>query len=321
MVSLDFFSLTAFSPAMVLVVLSAILCLSFTAGGLLVVFRFRQTRRSEHFHLLQYFLILLYVYGYYSLWSAIALAGFMEMENVERVAALVAQMGAPFFLVALLMLVLWTARIHERAAAPLLGFAAAASVLLMAAALQWAPGTDDPVRALCSVAAFVASMLLATALLAGGKAPARPVVRPEGRRWLLALTVATGLIHLTALTPLHTLAHFEALFVLAFYLFNTALVVVYAYQAPEALMQPQLSLEDFLLKYGISRREADILRGIYAGKTNQEIASALFISLQTVKDHSSRIYQKTFVKNRAQLSTLIRESQTLEKTPLLQKSD
>jgi hypothetical protein len=33
MFSLDFFSLTAFSPDIVLAVLSAILCLSFTAGG------------------------------------------------------------------------------------------------------------------------------------------------------------------------------------------------------------------------------------------------------------------------------------------------
>lgn len=314
MFSLDYFSLTAFSPDIVLAVLSAILCLSFTAGGLLVVFRFRQTRRSEHFHLLQYFLILLYVYGYYSLWSGIALAGFMDMENVERVAALVAQMGAPFFLVALLMLLLWTARIHGRAAAPLLGFASAGSVLLMAVALQWAPGTSDPVRVLCSVAAMVTSLVLVLALLSPRQPAAGPVIKPEDRRWLVALSAAAGLIHLTALTPLHTLAHFDALFVLAFYLFNTALVVVYTYLAPEALMQPQLSLEDFLVKYGISRREADILRGIYAGKTNQEIATSLFISLQTVKDHSSRIYQKTFVKNRAQLSTLIRESQSLQGT-------
>jgi DNA-binding NarL/FixJ family response regulator len=53
------------------------------------------------------------------------------------------------------------------------------------------------------------------------------------------------------------------------------------------------------------------VRGIYAGKTNQEIANQLFIALQTVKDHSSRVYQKTFVKNRAQLTTLIRETQNV----------
>lgn len=65
---------------------------------------------------------------------------------------------------------------------------------------------------------------------------------------------------------------------------------------------------DFIARHGISKREADIIDGIYAGKTNQEIANQLFISLQMVKDHSSRIYQKTQVRNCAQLTTLIRES-------------
>ncbi len=116
-----------------------------------------------------------------------------------------------------------------------------------------------------------------------------------------------------AFTPLAQAAHYETIFVVLFYLFNTALVVFYAYQAVDDEVQPQprVSLDDFLSRYGISKREADIVHGIYAGKTNQEIANQLFITLQTVKDHSSRIYQKTFVKNRAQLTTLIRETQNV----------
>ncbi|MDT8374569.1 MAG: LuxR C-terminal-related transcriptional regulator [Bacteroidales bacterium] len=42
------------------------------------------------------------------------------------------------------------------------------------------------------------------------------------------------------------------------------------------------------------------------GLSNQEIADRLFISLQTVKDHTSRIYTKTNVRNRMQLMTLVR---------------
>ena len=57
------------------------------------------------------------------------------------------------------------------------------------------------------------------------------------------------------------------------------------------------------------RWETDIIQGIYAGKTNQEIADQLFITIQTVKDHSSRIYQKTQVKNRTQLAALLRDTQ------------
>jgi DNA-binding NarL/FixJ family response regulator len=42
-------------------------------------------------------------------------------------------------------------------------------------------------------------------------------------------------------------------------------------------------------------------RKIWLGKTNKQIAEELFISLQTVKDHTHRIYSKLGVKSRTQL--------------------
>ena len=45
-------------------------------------------------------------------------------------------------------------------------------------------------------------------------------------------------------------------------------------------------------------------REICKGKTNQQIADDLFITLQTVKDHTHNIYKKVKVKNRVQLSQL-----------------
>lgn len=61
----------------------------------------------------------------------------------------------------------------------------------------------------------------------------------------------------------------------------------------------------FLTEYNISKREEEVVREICEGKTNKEISDSLFISLQTVKDHVYRIYQKTDVKNRVQLINLI----------------
>lgn len=312
MLSLDLISFNFVPFDTALLLLSFTLCLSLTAGGMLVVFRFRQSRRSSSFHYLQYFLILLYVYGYYSLWSGILLAGFMDIENVERVATLVAQMGAPFYLVSLGMLLLWTARVHERRAAPLVACSVALSVILILFTWQTGIALKDTISTLGSLLALSVSLVLFVVLV-GTRVS---IVKPQGRPWVLTLAATAGLMHLSEFMPFADGAQFDTVFVLFFYLFNTALVVVYAYQATDELMQPQLTLDDFLHKYAISRREADILRGIYAGKTNQEIANQLFISLQTVKDHSSRIYQKTFVKNRAQLSTLIRESQDQRGSPI-----
>lgn len=64
------------------------------------------------------------------------------------------------------------------------------------------------------------------------------------------------------------------------------------------------NFEAFCLKYEISRREAEIIREIQAGKSNREIAGTLFITLQTVKDHIHRIFTKTGVSNRVQLINL-----------------
>jgi DNA-binding NarL/FixJ family response regulator len=70
-------------------------------------------------------------------------------------------------------------------------------------------------------------------------------------------------------------------------------------------------------KYGISRREWEIIQLISTGKSNRDIEDELYISLATVKDHVHNIYTKTGVKNRVQLTNLARnfilENQESEK--------
>ncbi|MCK7539199.1 MAG: helix-turn-helix transcriptional regulator [Marinilabiliales bacterium] len=70
---------------------------------------------------------------------------------------------------------------------------------------------------------------------------------------------------------------------------------------------PQLpqGIGEFIRRHEISPREADIIAEICNGLSNQEIADKLFISLQTVKDHTSRIYSKTNVRNRMQLMAMV----------------
>ena len=74
---------------------------------------------------------------------------------------------------------------------------------------------------------------------------------------------------------------------------------------PEQLPLPR-GIEDFIRRNEISPREAEIIAEICNGLSNQEIADRLYISLQTVKDHTSRIYMKTNIRNRMQLMALVR---------------
>jgi NarL family two-component system response regulator LiaR len=53
-------------------------------------------------------------------------------------------------------------------------------------------------------------------------------------------------------------------------------------------------------KLGISKRELDVLQLMAEGLSNQEIAERLFVSLNTVKTHSSNILEKLDVKRRTQ---------------------
>jgi DNA-binding NarL/FixJ family response regulator len=52
----------------------------------------------------------------------------------------------------------------------------------------------------------------------------------------------------------------------------------------------------------LSERELDIARSIARGRTNQEIAAELFISLSTVKTHITRIQNKLGVRNRVEIA-------------------
>lgn len=50
----------------------------------------------------------------------------------------------------------------------------------------------------------------------------------------------------------------------------------------------------------ISKRELEVLELMAQGLSNQEIASHLFVSLNTIKTHSSNLFQKLEVKRRTQ---------------------
>ena len=53
-------------------------------------------------------------------------------------------------------------------------------------------------------------------------------------------------------------------------------------------------------QYPLSERELEVLRAMAEGLSNQEIADKLFVSLNTVKTHTSNIYSKLHVQRRTQ---------------------
>ena len=58
--------------------------------------------------------------------------------------------------------------------------------------------------------------------------------------------------------------------------------------------------EEQLKQRGITKRELEILQLIAQGMSNREIAEKLFVSENTVKTHSSRLFDKLSAKRRTQ---------------------
>ncbi|MBI1224368.1 MAG: DNA-binding response regulator [Bacteroidetes bacterium] len=73
-------------------------------------------------------------------------------------------------------------------------------------------------------------------------------------------------------------------------------------------------VEASLSKLGISKREHEVLCLIAEGHSNQEIADQLFLSLNTVKSHSSNLFSKLDVKRRTQAIQRAKELGLLPET-------
>jgi len=63
---------------------------------------------------------------------------------------------------------------------------------------------------------------------------------------------------------------------------------------------------EFLTQYGITEREREIILKVMQGKSNEEIARELFISLATVKTHLHNIYKKVGIDSRYDLLARVR---------------
>ncbi|MFC9926625.1 response regulator [Streptomyces sp. NPDC127190] len=62
----------------------------------------------------------------------------------------------------------------------------------------------------------------------------------------------------------------------------------------------------------LSARETEVIRAIARGRTNQEIAAALFITLSTVKSHLATIQNKLGVRNRVEIAAWAWESRLMD---------
>ncbi|QYJ67532.1 response regulator transcription factor [Flavobacterium litorale] len=89
---------------------------------------------------------------------------------------------------------------------------------------------------------------------------------------------------------------------------ETIVVEKKVYLKPEtAFVRNEAALKDS----NLSPREIDVLELMAKGMSNAEIAEQLFVSLNTVKTHSSKLYEKLEVKRRTQAVEKARQLQLI----------
>ncbi len=82
----------------------------------------------------------------------------------------------------------------------------------------------------------------------------------------------------------------------------------------------RVPIENFMLNEtelqlrNISKRELEVLTLMAQGLSNQEIAEELFVSLNTVKTHSAKLFEKLEVKRRTQAIETAKKLQLLPPT-------
>jgi DNA-binding CsgD family transcriptional regulator len=302
-----------------LIYLVFILSVAMAAGAITIASGLRKKFTHGIFSTLLYYVAFIFAFGFYGIWGQAVikafLASYISPELLERFSDIAILLGLPFIVFAWMMLIRLAVEISGRknnnwfvTAFLFLNF----SFIVIVGYLVAKTNTVLPVSL---IRTFFISMNIIYTLTASGL-----ILFPLKRKALIhdlnRKVVASSIMFITLLQC--TLLYFytsqiliAVAFILAFFAGNTFLPVYLNYGTilTSFLAEPakDLSLEEFCKKYEVSPRETDIVREICNGLSNKEISGKLFISLQTVKDHTHRIYSKTNVRSRAQLMNLVKE--------------
>lgn len=303
-----------------LIYLVFILSVALAAGGVVISSKLRNRFRHDVFSTLLYYQVFIYTFGFYGIWGQVALkaflSGYIQADILRRMSDILLLMGLPFLIFAWLMLIRFSLDISGRKHPGwfsglflLINF----SLLITVGFITTEAGVERPASLikyyfiiLDFIYSFSASLLILF--------PHRrfSIVHDHDRKIIAPVLFFIMILQCILLLFYTSGFYISIVFIFSFFAGNTFLPVYLNYGTLFSAFygdnNKELSFGDFCKKFEISPRETDIVREICNGLSNKEISEKLFISLQTVKDHTHRIYIKTNVKSRVQLINLVKES-------------
>jgi DNA-binding CsgD family transcriptional regulator len=307
----------------ILVYLIFILSVAFAAGGVLLSSRLRNSSNREIFSLLLYYQVFIFTFGFYGIWGQVVIRAFLtpyiSEELLIRFTDISMLLGLPFLVFAWMMLIQFSLGISGRKYSNLFVLFFLLVNFLIIIGVGYFISKTSGMKPVSLIKYYFISMHFLYSLLSS-----LTIIFPGKRKPIIHIydsrRIGSGIFFVMVLQCLPLIFYASQplvaiIFTLMFFAGNTFLPLYLNYGTMFTVFYSSpdidLSFEAFCKNFEVSPRETDIVREICNGLSNKEISEKLFISLQTVKDHTHRIYIKTNVKSRVQLIYLVKELKIL----------
>lgn len=301
----------------VLFTVTFVLCAGLTAGSMMLAVSLRKKHHTGLFSSLLYFLAFYFTFGFYAIWGQVMVVSLMQgvlsAAVIRKANAFLVLLGTPFFLFAYTLFTRMACEATSRKFLAVTIGMLSLNLLSGIALFFLARMGDTDVFTLVQNGFIVLTLVntgLPVILLLVTRR--RPLLGKADRLRLSVGIVLFSLVQCTLLLFSGGHAVILAAFMLVFFAGGAFLPVYLRYAADLSVIRPpgsHMNIGELCRIYDLSSREQDVVREICNGLSNQQIADRLFISLQTVKDHTSRIYYKTNCSGRAMLISMVRDSE------------
>lgn len=300
-----------------------ILSVALTSGGIIISSKLRNRYRSDVFSVLLYFLVFIYTFGFYGIWGQALIKIFAVSTLAPAVIATISNiailLGLPFLIFAWLMLIRFASILSGRKSGNLFVAVFLLINFCILAALGLSSTGPEKVNAQTMIRYYYIGMNIVFSFTASYlihlPVKGRSVIHERDRKIVAPSIFLLMLIQCVLLLFINSSPWAGVAFILVFFLGNTFLPLFFRYGTMPASLsatpEEATGFEEFCKKFDISQREIEVIREICSGLSNKEISEKLFISLQTVKDHTHRIYIKTNVRSRVRLINLINEMKSV----------
>jgi len=296
-----------------------IVSVALSAAGIILASRLRNRYKPEIFSSLLYFQVFIYTFGFYGIWGQVAvkslLVSVVSHELLIRLSDLAMLLGLPFLVIAWLMLIRFSGSLTGKIGGKWFVFWFLLANFSVLSAVGYFITAADSFNTSLVIREYYIIMNLIHFFLAAYIIhfpwKGQQVIHNYDRRIIAPALFIIMIVQCLPLLFYTNQTWLPVVFILAFFLGNIFLPVWFSYGTLNSALasepEKNLPFDGFCKKFEVSPRESEVIREICNGLSNKEISDKLFISLQTVKDHTHHIYIKTNVRSRVQLINLVKE--------------